>query len=468
MKPKSLASGTAIVLVFLTINIQAQNWSVFDQQDTINLQNNSPAVYQAARDSVKTVGAATTSFLMYSLDTDLNSGGCETVEGASFLGRSIHEENNQIRFCFLADTLVLTRRTSMYNVFQGDSLVLAYQGVFADTTHTGIFDSLEIYDIQFVGTRNFFSGNGYRIVLSKSSGIQEFPLIFKLLPMWVYLSYPGQGQATRVNYNVLSKGEVYNYSIGDVFHRRVKSELGSKIDWIEYQNITVVNRIDSNGAMYYAYWIKKERNKYTYAPFQITTTVSSDTVLATVAQLGNPIYQSLTYSQRSTGWYLDYVVWLNQSPRRVKRQAGDAVVWYPCIGTYLDVDQFSTEYGEGLGLIYNYSADCDAGYCDVFEEKLIYASTANTTFGSPYYIGIEEVSLENTISFHPNPVTSRLTIKASVENIPIDWQILDLSGRVVLKGKLVSATEEIDLDYLATGAYFFQTNGGIPQKLVKL
>ncbi|MFN4235098.1 MAG: T9SS type A sorting domain-containing protein [Bacteroidia bacterium] len=68
------------------------------------------------------------------------------------------------------------------------------------------------------------------------------------------------------------------------------------------------------------------------------------------------------------------------------------------------------------------------------------------------------------IKIYPNPVKTNLTI----ENLDksSNYQIIDITGRVVLSGKLYNSSNQISTEELTNGVYYLKINGFKTQKLI--
>lgn len=84
--------------------------------------------------------------------------------------------------------------------------------------------------------------------------------------------------------------------------------------------------------------------------------------------------------------------------------------------------------------------------------------------------GIESHDSSVDLLFYSNPVSNSLVFEVSNE-VFIEYTIIDLSGKTLLKGKSDEARNSIDVSSLESGIYFFQINegqrGGITKKFIK-
>lgn len=88
---------------------------------------------------------------------------------------------------------------------------------------------------------------------------------------------------------------------------------------------------------------------------------------------------------------------------------------------------------------------------------------SNPCGGSSNPTNIIEQSVEN-IMIYPNPVQNYLTI-AGIEKSS-NYQVIDITGKVVLLGKLYSSSNQISLEELVNGIYFLKIEGYKTQKLI--
>jgi thiol-disulfide isomerase/thioredoxin len=72
--------------------------------------------------------------------------------------------------------------------------------------------------------------------------------------------------------------------------------------------------------------------------------------------------------------------------------------------------------------------------------------------------------------FYSNPVVNNLVFEVNAEQF-IEYSIIDLSGKILIKGKSEDARNSIDVSSLESGVYFFQINEGrraaVTKKFIK-
>jgi hypothetical protein len=88
---------------------------------------------------------------------------------------------------------------------------------------------------------------------------------------------------------------------------------------------------------------------------------------------------------------------------------------------------------------------------------------SNPCGGSVNPTNIIEQSVENIMSY-PNPVQNYLTI-AGIEKSS-NYQVVDITGKVVLQGKLYGSNNQISIEELVNGIYFLKIEGYKTQKII--
>ena len=83
--------------------------------------------------------------------------------------------------------------------------------------------------------------------------------------------------------------------------------------------------------------------------------------------------------------------------------------------------------------------------------------------------GIQEANENSALLLYPNPASSNLTIKTSPKLIGANYFIYDMTGRVVMQGKLTNEILNFSINAITPGFYLFQIDGFKSQsvKLIK-
>lgn len=79
------------------------------------------------------------------------------------------------------------------------------------------------------------------------------------------------------------------------------------------------------------------------------------------------------------------------------------------------------------------------------------------------FTGIDENSIIN-FNIHPNPFNSSIVLSSS--EIGSEFSLNDISGKSILKGKITSTEQELQLENLPKGIYLIQVNG-TSQRIIK-
>ena len=101
--------------------------------------------------------------------------------------------------------------------------------------------------------------------------------------------------------------------------------------------------------------------------------------------------------------------------------------------------------------------------------QIVYTTTTGTT-GSvaqgvqqPYEIsivlGIEDNSINLGLSAYPNPTTNYLTLNVgNFELSTLNFQLYDISGKLIERRKIISISETIAMENLPTATYFLKVS----------
>ncbi|MEO6131528.1 MAG: SBBP repeat-containing protein [Saprospiraceae bacterium] len=81
--------------------------------------------------------------------------------------------------------------------------------------------------------------------------------------------------------------------------------------------------------------------------------------------------------------------------------------------------------------------------------------------------GIEKIIHNNNFSVYPNPSNDFITLQTRDEQADIFYNITDLTGKLILRGKINTLSTYIEISGLSTGLYFVQV-GESPQEFLKL
>ena len=105
----------------------------------------------------------------------------------------------------------------------------------------------------------------------------------------------------------------------------------------------------------------------------------------------------------------------------------------------------------------------------VYEQSGTYEQVLVNNFGCDSIVILNltlTAGIENhnySLDVFPNPAESTLNIK-SEGLLASDFSVTDANGRIVLKGRLNSSSESIDISSLMPGMYYFVIKG-LPKKM---
>ena len=74
-------------------------------------------------------------------------------------------------------------------------------------------------------------------------------------------------------------------------------------------------------------------------------------------------------------------------------------------------------------------------------------------------LGIEDNSINLELTAYPNPTTNFLTLNAgNAELSTLNFQLYDISGKLIESRKIISSSETIAMENLPTATYFLKVN----------
>lgn len=215
----------------------------------------------------------------------------------------------------------------------------------------------------------------------------------------------------------------------------------------------------------------------TVASFEYDWNTYDQATLKVVATIGEDSYESNTIFIDSYNWLpLSFTATPSED---VEMDGPDYLI---CEGDtvalalpgaaedYINIQWFK----DGLPLEDGYEASYVATTPGVYHVDAAMAVCANnimSTYDNPLTItanpdctlGVNDPSLSNAVTVYPNPTNNILNI-ALAENSPIhDYSIVDVSGKVLLNGKINASLTAINVESLSSGTYFIKLNGNNAQ-----
>ncbi len=243
-------------------------------------------------------------------------------------------------------------------------------------------------------------------------------------------------------------GEVFNFEIGDEFQikgtadnqppnaDRIKiigkyfSQNSDTVIYVRYHNSYYTEVIwDNNPYLEYHFWTKTDTVFYT----------NLDSSL---------IYYEQGFEQNR---------YIKNSPALCESLINGCSY---DVGPGYENDHYINEYGKGLGKTYAYYYDYQA-HAVLWRNTLFYYKKGDRECGTPdtTTVGINEMTVTTQeFSIYPNPVKSILTVDNNSGSEFYRYEILNLSGKVILKSNFRGKQNKITTENLKRGLYFLRIN----------
>ncbi len=120
-------------------------------------------------------------------------------------------------------------------------------------------------------------------------------------------------------------------------------------------------------------------------------------------------------------------------------------------------------YTEGVGLTYLDYFSFESGATRTLEGYVLSGQQWGTIWSNSVILGAAEVNMES-MSLFPNPASADLYMNDAVLGSVL--AITDLQGRVVLRQRITSANQHIDVQAVPAGAYLLVLDGLSPQRFI--
>jgi hypothetical protein len=84
-------------------------------------------------------------------------------------------------------------------------------------------------------------------------------------------------------------------------------------------------------------------------------------------------------------------------------------------------------------------------------------------------VGNNEIRSTNLFSFFPNPAQSVINVRADIKLIGSSYEVYNNTGKIILKGIIISEETIIELGNLSGGVYLFRVGENLKQsfKVIK-
>ncbi|MBP1663967.1 MAG: hypothetical protein H6Q19_1107 [Bacteroidetes bacterium] len=90
------------------------------------------------------------------------------------------------------------------------------------------------------------------------------------------------------------------------------------------------------------------------------------------------------------------------------------------------------------------------------DNKLVYYKKGSSTWGTPLVItDVKNIKLDEFITVYPNPASDFIFVRSKLLS-PLDFELCDIHGRVIIKNKPVLYESNIDVNSIDNGVYIYR------------
>lgn len=362
----------------------------------------------------------------------------------------------------LGDSWIFSRQTDSY--FQATLESIEFSPV-AGTNDSVKVISLQAYSNSGTPIADWFNQKKFRF--SKNHGFTELYSLY---------NFPADTNRFELSeYEPLSIGSVYDFSIGDIFHFENGSYLAGPP---QYKVITILSKWLSatNDTIYYRQREKNYINTLVWDPDpHVIHTTKTDTVTVWYANPDSLLSEKMPHQQINPSvWSLGYYVLSTQSNKWNNRPT----ITFDYSMTHM-FDSDLNCYIAAFEPTYTYSSytkGCGASYYfheepadfSGFYNKLVYFKKGNEIWGDPYILNATNELPGNELFFEvfPNPFSDRIEIQIELKTpgTPI-LSLYSMSGLLLLRiadtqKQPGTFTYHPDLSGLAKGIYILKYSSG--------
>lgn len=268
-----------------------------------------------------------------------------------------------------------------------------------------------------------------------------------------------------IGQDVLTRGEVYDYDVGDEFQYSYDNFYGTMVD----RFVVLDKEVSQNGdTLHY----KMFKSKYIYD--EDGDTFIEDTISKTYTNLNAPIttfgdstYIYDQYQDSSYYYYPDTII-------EYKTNLCDLEVngWY-AYPPIFESNQIIRIYGRGVGLVRKYHYDpSSAGITELENYNLYYYKKGSTSCGSKVTASLStEIALDDLITVAPNPTNEHLNIEISESLKVKEMRLYNPQGQRVGADIIGQGNSYcLNARKLKSGIYtlILQSNNGVVSKKVSV
>jgi agmatine deiminase len=401
---------------------------------------------------------------------------CLTPE-YSFLGEKVSFMNNGDDVFLNYNNESITINTTAQEgeswvLFENDVLIITGEIIAHQTENIlGQTDSVKTINLQAYNTlmdsvdNNI---NGLQLKLSKNYG---------LIQTINFLSFPVPSSGMEENHSLyelsgianpnlgvqnLTWMDVHDFEPGDEIHVKARDING----YAEYYHNNRVNTIyrylhknDMQDSIYYTIerireikqkWSPQEDYTITFTHDTITSLIKPWSYFDIVA--GEPIF----YNDRVYFHHQTYSHTFNVPGKYIEYEYFDIIsddcITFPIADGCFTIDL----YLKGLAGPYYW---CSYDFEEI-SRQLAYYKKGDETWGTPLIItSAGEPERETQVNVYPNPAGNSFHISIHPEKLPVVFELVDVSGRVVMRKNIENAAESADVSSLSRGFYLYRITG---------
>jgi hypothetical protein len=459
--------------------LQAQDYKTV-QSDRIAYFNNYGGDIKCVR--IDSGSYPTDSIYYFSHNIQEIGPGCFMPYGFSWIGRkAVIKKDYNLFFNRDNDTICIKTNSLLnekWKVFSiADSLYIYGQVVKLDTmSFLGLKDSVKtisfaVYD-KSMKPVSMYLLDTVTIIISKNYGFVK-TLNFLLFPNCKTFVYPqvldvytiAGLSKPKVGVQNLTWLDVNDYNVNDevhVYYEAANWEAGNNYSILEKTIYKYFNRIDYKDSV--KYYIDREQStfrrivkwdstSFAYVHDTIFSVFKPDSIFDKYPD--EPIVQPIENRQMLFSNLMSNAKYISKTTSSVNgtyMSSYSDSCWQPILfGGCLSI----FTYIKGLGgPYYTCIHQIAIGGED---RKLVYYKKGDTVWGTPLVItGFENIDIKSTIEVFPNPADDLLWIRANIKDLPYSIEIMDLKGRILLKAKIVSDLQSINICGIAKGLYVYK------------
>lgn len=467
----TMRATITLFLYLLCLTAFSQNYHPFpNPTDTLSFADTNGLVRFVTFDSVSTSVQGSSYFSSAEIGYEPYMDSCSHhVYDTAWYGAKIEVLNDSITFYHSSFSLTFnlndrsgtSKYAGSYDYYGSRfNFYIKYLKTNYRQTHSGQNDSIKSFEIIVKDTANRLRASYSPIIIeiSKNHGLQSFPLLTT-----VGNSSSWNPNTKRINFNLLTRREIFDFEVGDEYQYRINMNSG-----VAQPTTHAIHKIISKvmptteNVVYTVARIYNEFDINTSAQ-TITEIIHRDTVTKQYGNLSAHMINALSYSPGPAliEWYKNGE-WGRDG---LLLQTGYYLIMDSCLMMPFEPKTTDSYYAKGLGETRYERLEVDV-FMYTYSEKLIYFKKANgATGGTRVNIGLDDLE-RRRISFYPNPAQNELRFILE-EDRSRQVEIFNLSGQLLITSTLSADRPNLNIEDLTPGVYLLKS-GKTSAKFVKL